>query len=70
MPYPVPTNYHKSQYSATLALIKGCGYGNGYKSIFDYTAYGWSQENVDTDCPDDSFVYPDYEDDEILAMMN
>jgi hypothetical protein len=49
------------RFHKTLQLIAACGYGHGYRSIFDYTAYGWGEEQMCTPCPDDSFVYTDYE---------
>jgi len=71
-----PPAAHKAQYYNTHMLIKRCGYGYGYNSIFEYTAYGWgscdrtADGSWQVDCPDKAFVWPDYEDTKILAMMN
>jgi len=71
-----PPAAHKAQYYNTHMLIKRCGYGHGHLSIFEYTAYGWgscdrtADGSWQVDCPDKAFVWPDYEDTKILAMMN
>ena len=67
---------HKKQFHNTVHLIKHCGYGYGSRSIYDFTAYGWGgcdrtcDESWIVDCPDPSFVSPDYEDGELVAFMN
>ena len=67
---------HKKQFHNTVHLIKHCGYYNGWHSIYDYTAYGWGccertcDESWLVDCPDPSFVSPDYENSELVVFMN